>query len=58
MAMQTAKSAALFERVKKVLVEGVGPATTLHSLSCTVHTEADIEATAEAIATVLDELPA
>jgi len=34
----------------------MSPSNTLHSLSCLAHTEDDIEATADAIGTVLDEL--
>jgi glutamate-1-semialdehyde 2,1-aminomutase len=34
----------------------MSPSNTLHSLSCLAHTDADIEATANAIGTVLDEL--
>lgn len=34
----------------------MSPANTLHSLSCLVHTEDDIEATAEAVGAALDEL--
>lgn len=35
----------------------MSPSNALHSLSCTVHTDDDIRLTAEAIGTVLDELP-
>ncbi|MDH3229298.1 MAG: aspartate aminotransferase family protein [Alphaproteobacteria bacterium] len=34
----------------------MSPSNTLHSLSCLAHTDADIDATADAIGTVLDEL--
>ena len=35
----------------------MNPSATLHSLSAIVHTEADIKATAKAVAEVLDEMP-
>lgn len=47
------------EMANRLLRHGVymSPSNTLHSLSCTAHTEADIEATADAVGTVLDEIP-
>jgi glutamate-1-semialdehyde 2,1-aminomutase len=35
----------------------MNPSATLHSLSALVHTEADIAATAKAMAEVLEEMP-
>jgi glutamate-1-semialdehyde 2,1-aminomutase len=49
-----------FQRfVLRLLDKGVymSPSATLHSLSSVAHTEADIEATAKAVAEVLDEMP-
>ena len=34
----------------------MSPSNTLHSLSCLAHTDADIDATADAVGTVLDAL--
>ena len=44
--------------VNRLRAHGVfmSPSNTLHSLSCTAHSEADIDATANAIGTVLDEM--
>jgi len=46
------------DMANRLLRHGVymSPSNTLHSLSCTAHTEADIEATANAVGTVLDEM--